>query len=125
MVQTRILTFAALAFLVVASADATQPAAFGRNGPPSPQDSNFTLEGKITDVVKGTPTKFTMNTEENMIYHVRVEPNTEIKRDDGSAGSESDLRPGVRAKVVGDLEESGEIKAQKIEIEPKPASPPK
>ena len=80
------------------------------------QESSFTLEGKITEVVKD---KLTVSTEDNIIFHVRVDDKTDIKRDDGSAGSAKDLHAGIRVKVAGDLEESGEIKAQKIEIEPK------
>jgi hypothetical protein len=85
----------------------------------SPQESSFTLEGKVTEVVKD---KLTVSTQDNIVFHVRVDDKTDIKRDDGSAGSAKDLQPGIRVKVAGDLEESGEIKAQKIEIEPKSAS---
>ena len=86
---------------------------------PSPQESTFTLEGKVTEVVKG---KLTVSTEENIIFHVDVDDKTDIKRDDGSPGSAKDLHAGIPVKVAGNQEESGEIKALKIEIEPKSAS---
>lgn len=74
---------------------------------------NFTVEGKITKVSAG---KFTISTEANIIFHVSYNDKTEIKRGDGSKGSANDLRPGLRVKIEGDLTESGEVVAQKIEI---------
>jgi hypothetical protein len=84
------------------------------------QDTNFTLEGKITQHTAG---KLTVSTEENIIFHVRYSDKTEIKRQDGSAGSEKDLRVGVMIHVDGDLGESGEISAQRIVIEADSAPP--
>jgi hypothetical protein len=83
------------------------------------QAMSFTLEGKITQHTAG---KLTVSTEENIIFHVHYGEKTEIKRQDGSQGSEKDLRVGLRIKVAGDLAESGEVEAQRIEIEPE--SPP-
>ena len=82
------------------------------------QASNFMVEGKITRV---SPSKFTLSTEENMVFQVRYEK-AEITLQDGSKGSAKDLRPGVRIKVDGDLTESGDIVASKIAIEEVPAS---
>lgn len=82
---------------------------------PAFQGTNFTLDGKITE---HTPGKLTVSTEENIIFHVRYTDKTEIKHQDGSAGSEKDLRVGVMIHVDGDLSDSGEINAQKIEIQP-------
>ncbi|MGO9275153.1 MAG: hypothetical protein ACLQOO_33780 [Terriglobia bacterium] len=119
MTGTKILMFALLAGLSVGPARDI----LGPVGQPSallaPQDSSFTLEGKVTEFVKD---KLTVSTEDNIIFHVRVDDKTDIKRDDGSVGSAKDLHAGIRVKVAGDLEESGEIKAQKIEVEPKSAS---
>jgi hypothetical protein len=83
------------------------------------QAMNFTVEGKINTLGQN---KLTLNTEENMIFHVRYDDKTEFKSDDGSAASSKDLRVGLRIKVEGDLTESGEIVAQKIELQ---KSPPK
>ena len=80
----------------------------------SPQDTNFTLEGKVTERVDG---KLTVSTEENIIFHVAYGERTEIKRKDGSAGTENDLQKGVKIRVEGELAESGEINAKKIELE--------
>jgi hypothetical protein len=80
-----------------------------------PQDeSNFTLEGKITEKSAG---KLTVSSGENMIFHVLYNDKTEIKKKDGSTGTGQDLRIGVKISVAGDLAESGEITAKKIEIE--------
>jgi hypothetical protein len=55
-----------------------------------------------------------------MIFHVRYDEKTEFKRDDGSPGSSKDLRVGLRIRVEGDLTESGEIVAEKIELQKAP-----
>ncbi len=78
------------------------------------QDMNFTLEGKITDK---SPGKLTVSSGENMIFHVLYNDKTEIKKKDGSAGTAQDLHTGLKISVAGDLAESGEITAKKIEIE--------
>lgn len=81
----------------------------------SSQDSSrFTLQGKITKVESG---KLTVNTEENILFHVRYDDKTEITRADGSAGSEKDLRAGLWVEVEGNLEESGEIAAATIKLQ--------
>ncbi len=83
----------------------------------SPQGaSTFTLDGKITEAAVG---KLTVNTQENILFHVRYDDQTEIKRADGSAGTAKDLRVGAQIHVVGDLEESGEISATKIVLQGK------
>ena len=79
-----------------------------------PQESNFTLEGKITEKSAG---KLTLSTTDNIIFHVRFDDKTEIKRADGSAGAGADLKVGQTVSVVGELAETGEIIAKKIEIE--------
>jgi hypothetical protein len=81
------------------------------------QASNFTVEGKINTLGQN---KLTLNTEENIIFHVRYDEKTEFKRDDGSPASSKDLRVGLRIRVEGDLTESGEIVAQKIELQKAP-----
>jgi len=72
------------------------------------------LEGKITEKTAG---KLTVSTGENMIFHVLYNDKTEIKKKDGSPGTAQDLHTGLRISVAGDLAESGEITAKKIEIE--------
>lgn len=78
-----------------------------------PQEMNFTAEGKIT---KQSPGKLTLRTEGNMLFRVSYNEKTEIKRQDGSAGSAKDLRVGIRIRVEGELTEAGEVLAQKIEV---------
>ncbi|MBZ5545097.1 MAG: DUF5666 domain-containing protein [Acidobacteriia bacterium] len=78
-----------------------------------PQEMNFTLQGKIT---KRDGNKLTVNTEGNIIFHVSYDDKTAITRADGSAGSPEDLQVGETIHVDGDLQESGEIIAHKIEI---------
>jgi hypothetical protein len=81
------------------------------------QAMNFTVEGKINTLDHN---KLTLNTEENIIFHVRYDDKTEFKSDDGSPASSKDLRVGLRIKVEGDLTESGEIVAQRIELQKAP-----
>ena len=78
------------------------------------ESSSFTLEGKI---IKAESGKFTVSTEENIIFHVRYDDKTDIKHQDGTAGSSKELKVKARVKVEGDLTESGEIVAKKIGIE--------
>lgn len=78
------------------------------------QEMNFTVEGKINRLEQN---KFTLNSEENILFHVRYDDKTEIKRQDGNSASAKDLRVGLKVKVDGDLTESGEIVAHRIVIE--------
>jgi hypothetical protein len=78
------------------------------------QSSNFDLEGKITQQSKG---KLTFDTGQGILFHVTFDDKTSIVRADSSPGSEQDLKVGVKIHAIGDLQDSGEIKAQKIEIE--------
>jgi Domain of unknown function (DUF5666) len=82
--------------------------------PPPAQDSDFTMEGKISDKSSG---KLTINSGDNIIFHVLYSDSTEIKKKDGTPGTAQDLRIGVKVSVAGSLAESGEITAKKIEIE--------
>jgi hypothetical protein len=81
---------------------------------PKADDSNFTLEGKITEKSEG---KLTVSSGENIIFHVLYNDKTEIRKKDGSPGTAQDLHTGLTISVAGDLAESGEITAKKIEIE--------
>ena len=85
----------------------------------SPQAMGFTVEGKIT---RHSPGKLTISAEENVIFHVRYDEKTEIRRSDGSAGTAKDLRVGTKVKVEGELTETGEVVARKIELEKESAS---
>jgi hypothetical protein len=82
------------------------------------QAMNFTVEGKINTLGQN---KLTLRAEENIIFHVRYDEKTEFKNDDGSPASSKDLRVGLRIRVEGDLAESGEIVAQRIELQKAPA----
>ncbi len=77
------------------------------------QEMNFTLEGKIS---KTSPGKLEVSSQDNIVFHVRYDEKTEIKRDDGREASAKDLRVGVVIKVDGELTESGEVIAHKIEL---------
>jgi hypothetical protein len=81
------------------------------------QAMNFIVEGKVNTLDHN---KLTVHTEENIIFHVSYNDKTEFKSDDGSPASSKDLRVGLKIKVDGDLTESGEIVAQKIELEKTP-----
>jgi hypothetical protein len=87
-----------------------------------PQESNFDLEGPIS---KQAPGKLTVDQGQGIFFRVVYDDKTAIVKDDGSSGSEKDLKIGLRVHVVGDLQASGEIKAARIEIEPKEGSPAK
>ena len=81
--------------------------------PSAAQATNFTVEGKINTLDQN---KLTLHTEENMLFHVRWDDKTEFKSEDGGPAAGKDLRVGLRIRVEGDLTESGEIVAQKIEL---------
>jgi len=83
--------------------------------------SGFTLEGKISKVETG---KFTVSTEENIIFHVRYDDKTAIKHPDGSPATSKELRVGAHVKAEGEFTDSGEIAAKKIEIQPAEGSKP-
>lgn len=80
--------------------------------------SNFDLAGSISQQSKG---KLTVDSGQGILFHVTYDSDTSIVRADSSAGSEQDLKVGVKVHVLGDLQDSGEIKAQRIEIESAPA----
>jgi len=82
------------------------------------QAMNFTVEGKINTLGQN---KLTLNSEGNIIFRVSYNDKTEFKSDDGSPASSKDLRVGLRIRVEGDLTESGEIVAQKIQLQKTPA----
>jgi len=77
------------------------------------QAMNFTVDGKIT---RHEPKKLTLSAQENIIFRVRYDENTEIRRQDGVAGRPQDLRVGIRVRVEGELTESGEIAAERITL---------
>ncbi len=85
------------------------------------QSSSFDLEGKITQQSKG---RLTVDTGQGILFHVTFDDKTSIVRADASAGSGDDLKVDVRIHAVGELQDSGEIKATKIEIEPPAKSGP-
>ena len=78
------------------------------------QEMNFNLEGKISKLAPG---KLTVSGEGNIIFRVAYNDKTEIKQKDGSAGTPKDFQVGALVHVEGDLQESGEIIAQKIAIQ--------
>lgn len=105
---------AALAVLIGALAVVAAPSGFGLPAQSQGQNSQFTLEGKITNLSAG---KATVSTEDNIIFHVAYDEKTQIHRKDGSAGSAKDLAAGETIKVVGMLTPEGIIEAQQIDIE--------
>ncbi len=76
-------------------------------------ESNFTLEGKVTQ--KGE-SKLTVSTEENIVFHVRYDEKTDIRLKNGAQGSDQDLRTGLTVAVQGEFNKSGEIVAHKIQV---------
>jgi hypothetical protein len=78
------------------------------------QNDDSTMEGKITEK---SPGKLTINSGENMIFHVLYDDKTEITKKDGSPGTDQDLRRGVTISATGPFSESGAIAARKISIE--------
>jgi hypothetical protein len=88
-----------------------------RSGLAFAQEMNFTVAGRIT---RHEGNKLTLNSEGNMIFRVTYNEKTEITRADGSPGSSQDLQVGKTVQVAGDLQESGEIIAQKIEFVKEP-----
>ncbi len=68
-------------------------------------------------ITENTGTKLTLSSGENIVFHILYNDKTEIKKKDGSPGTSADLQIGVFIYVVGDLAESGEITARKIEIQ--------
>ena len=88
----------------------------------SRQESNFDLEGTISKLSAG---KLTVDQGQGIFFRVAYDEKTTIAKEGGSPGSEKDFRVGLRVHVVGDLQDSGEIKAQKIEIVAAKAEPSK
>ena len=77
------------------------------------QNSPFDLNGTIHDASKG---KFTVDSGQGIFFHVVYDDKTPIVRADGSAGSADDLKVRATVHVIGDLGETGEVKASRIEI---------
>jgi hypothetical protein len=105
--------YLAIALCLASCAWSSVPEAQVAQGLRASQATNFNVEGKINTLGQN---KLTLNSEENMIFHVRWDDKTEFKSEDGSPASSKDLRVGLRIRVEGDLTESGEIVAQKIEL---------
>jgi hypothetical protein len=80
--------------------------------PAQESESNFTVEGKVTQKSEG---KLTVSTEENMIFHVRYDEKTDIRLKGGAQGSDPDLKTGVTVMVQGEFK-GGEIVARKIQV---------
>jgi hypothetical protein len=108
--------FGILGALLVAGALPVEPVSLPSisGAPPPPVETNFTVEGKITQL---SPGKLTLSTEGNIIFHVRYDDKTDIQRADGNKGSDKDFRVGVKVKVDGDLTESGEVVTARIAIQ--------
>jgi hypothetical protein len=79
----------------------------------APQNSPFDLNGTIHDASKG---KFTVDSGQGIFFHIVYDNKTAIVRADGTAGSAQDLKVGATVHVAGDLSETGEVKAARIEI---------
>lgn len=104
---------AALALLIGALVGVA-PSGFGSPALGQGQNSQFTLEGKITSLTAG---KATVSTQDNIIFHVAYDEKTQIHHKDGSAASAKDLAAGETIQVKGMLTPEGIIEAQQIEIE--------
>ena len=104
--NSRRLALAAALFCVALLVAIAEPAAG--------QESNFDLEGTISHQEPG---KLTIDTGDNIIFHATYAADTPISHADGKPASKDDLKIGVKVHIAGDLQESGEVKSQKIEIE--------
>ena len=88
--------------------------ATSRASPAAAQDAmDFTIEGKIS---RHEPGKLTISAEGNIIFHARYDDKTTIQHADGSPASSKDLRVGVMVRIEGELPESGEIIAHRIQL---------
>jgi hypothetical protein len=76
-------------------------------------ESNFTLDGKVTQKSAG---KLTISTEQNIVFHVRYDEKTDIRLKDGTQGSDKDLKTGLNVSVQGEFNQSGEVVAHKIQV---------
>jgi hypothetical protein len=87
--------------------------------------SNFDLSGTIHDASKG---KFTVDSGQGIFFHVVYDDKTTIVRADGTTGSAEDLKVGAKVHVVGDLSETGQVNATRIEMagetKKEPSAPP-
>lgn len=78
------------------------------------EQNDFTLDGKIVEINKN---RLTVDTGGSIIFHVTYNDKTDIKRKDGSAGSAKDLRVGAKIHVAGNLSDSGDVVAARIDLE--------
>ena len=78
------------------------------------QGSNFDLEGTISQHESG---KLTIDTGGGIIFHATYAADTPIVHADGKPAAEKDLKAGVKVHIFGDLQQNGEVKSQKVEIE--------
>src|SRR5690349_4575567 len=74
------------------------------------QGSSFEVEGSIT---KQSPGKLTIDSGQGILFRVVLDDKTAIEKQNGDSGSEKDLKVGLKVHVVGDFQDSGEIKAGK------------
>ena len=74
---------------------------------------DFTIEGKIS---RHEPGKLTISAEGNIIFHARYDDKTTFQHADGSPASSKDLQVGVMVRIEGELPESGEIIAHRIQL---------
>jgi hypothetical protein len=74
---------------------------------------DFTIEGKIS---RHDPGKLVISAEGNIIFHARYDDKTVILHADGSPASAKDLQVGVMVRIEGELPESGEIVAHRIQL---------
>ena len=106
-----VLIYVPVVMFLASCAWSLYPEARGAEALSAGQAMSFTVEGKVNTVGQN---KLTLNSEENIIFHVSYNEKTEFKSDDGSPASSKDLRRGLWIRVEGDLTESGEIVAQRI-----------
>ena len=113
LLATAMLLAAAPGFAVTQSIALPAGSVWG-SAAPQDQNSDFNLEGKITD---RTGSKLTVSTQDNIIFHVAFDEKTPIYHKDGSPGAGADLKVGAQIKVEGSLSDSGVITAKRIDLE--------
>lgn len=81
---------------------------------PSQQADSFDLEGKISQQSQG---RLTVDQGQGILFHVVYDEHTVIVGPAGKPGTGQDFKVGGRVHVLGDFNESGEVKARRIEVQ--------
>jgi len=78
------------------------------------QGDSFDLEGTIS---QQSPGKLTVDSGQGILFHVVYDEKTAIVGPDGKPGTAQDFKVGLRVHVLGNFDDSGAVKARRIEIQ--------